>query len=151
MTIEDRLEPILQALLSTNEDITARCVSRKMSVAPTTITRVPARMALVERYREDQNRLRRIAASADKGSKENLIKKLAERDRQIEHLERKVQVLTASHRAMLLAIGEAGGLAAWHRFFEKYETIRSELQIMNAVPAAEIRQLCSQAEEESIG
>jgi hypothetical protein len=149
MSVEDRLEHALQSLLVSNDDITARAVSRKMSVAATTITRIAARMELVKKYQADQNHLRRIAASADKDSKENLVKKLAEQARLIEDLERKVQILTASHRAMLVAVGEVGGMTAWHRFFQKHEAIRSELHNLNAMPSGNVRQIHPRAKEDS--
>jgi len=128
MSFEDRLVVVLEAMLDADQDITARAASRALQVAPSTITRVPSRALLVERYRNDQMRLRRISTLADKTSKANLSKRIDQRDRRIAELEKKVQILTASHRAMLLAVGEAGGMAAWRRFFERYDDVRKELQ-----------------------
>lgn len=43
------------------------------------------------------------------------------KDERIADLERQVALLTASHKAIILAVGELGGLRAWQRFFPHYD------------------------------
>jgi hypothetical protein len=126
-SVDEHLTGVLEMMLSSNESITARAAARHLHVAASTITRNPERRALLAKYVSDQKRLRDIMISADKMSKEKLVQQVASRDRRISELERRLQILTASHKAMLLAIGEAGGMAAWQRFFASYESIRMEL------------------------
>lgn len=66
----------------------------------------------------------------NKSSAETLIAKLAQRDAAIASLERRVEILTASHRAMLMAVGEVGGIAAWRKFFSNWDGVRKELEEM---------------------
>jgi len=68
----------------------------------------------------------------NKSSAETLIAKLARRDAMIAHLERRIEILTASHRAMLMAVGEAGGIAAWRQFFSSWDAVRKELEDLSA-------------------
>jgi hypothetical protein len=132
--IDEYLANILDEMLSSASKITARSVSRRLSVAPSTLTRNNERMQLLQQYQQEQRRLQAIVARSDPLSKENLVKKIADRDRKISELNRLVQILTASHKAMLLAVGEIGGTAAWQRFFATYERIRVDLRKLDVVP-----------------
>ena len=134
MPIDERLEAVMDDLLNADQDISARAAARALGIAPTTITRNTTRMELVGKYQAEQERLRSIAMKADKTSKANLSRQIDLRDRTIAELEPRVHILTASHKAMLLAVGEIGGISAWRRFFEKYDDIKTELMKLNAMP-----------------
>ena len=49
-----------------------------------------------------------------------------------------MQLLTASHLAMLRAVGELGGFSKWARFYEQYSQARDKLIELGAVPAATV-------------
>jgi hypothetical protein len=136
--IDERLPLAIEELIVLNENVTARAVARRVGIAPTTITRNDSRMKLIMEGLENQRKLRTLIEKADKESKAKLVRKIAERDRRVAALERQVRILVASHKAMLLAIGEAGGTAAWCRFFSEYERIRDELRKLSAMPEAQI-------------
>ncbi len=102
---------------------------------------MPARAALVDQAQKEQLRLRELIGKADKSSKARLVSQIADRDREIEILRRRVEVLTASHKAMLIAVLEHGGMAGYRRFFEKYNGIRRELEALGAVVSADIVEL----------
>lgn len=135
MSDESRLKEILGDLLEKNEDVTARAVARALGVAPSTITRKSERARLVEQFRQNQQHLRNLLAKADKTSKGNLVSQIADRDRELEKLKRKIEVLTASHKALMLAVLEHGGIAGYWRFFEAYDGIKHELEAMGATPS----------------
>jgi hypothetical protein len=95
-------------LLEHNLDVTARAVAARVGVVPTTITRNEKQRNWVITAFDEQVRLRAIVAD-DKSSREALLAKVERRDKTIAELERKIAILTASHRAMLMAAGEIGG------------------------------------------
>lgn len=132
-TTDDDVAAAIAWLLDHDLDVTARAVARRVDVSPSTITRNETRKNAVEVAFNEQARLRAIVAS-DKSSREALLAKLERRNKTIAALERKVMILTASHRAMLMAVGEIGGVAAWQKFFAKHEEIRQELLALYAVP-----------------
>jgi hypothetical protein len=129
----------IEWLLEHDLDVTARAVARRIGVAPSTITRNTDRSNAVNDAYKEQVRLRAIAAG-NKSSRETLLAKLDRRDKTIAELERKVMILTASHRAMLMALGEIGGVAAWQKFFAKHEEMRQELIALHAIPDNNIMQ-----------
>jgi hypothetical protein len=63
---------------------------------------------------------------------------LADKDLRIAELEATVQLLTASHVAMLRAVGELGGFSKWARFYEPYRDARDKLAELGAIPEAAI-------------
>jgi hypothetical protein len=132
-TTDDDVAVAIAWLIDHDLDVTARAVARRVDVAPSTITRNETRRNAVEEAFKEQRRLRVIVAS-DKSSRETLLAKLERRNKTIAALERKVTILTASHRAMLMAVGEIGGISAWQKFFVKHEEIRQELLSLYAVP-----------------
>jgi hypothetical protein len=46
---------------------------------------------------------------------------LADRDIRIAELESQVALLTASHVAMIRAVGELGGFSKWAQFYDSYD------------------------------
>jgi hypothetical protein len=131
--IDERLPRLLDEMLLSAAEITARSVGRRLGVAASTITRSVPRQELLLGYKQEQERLKAVAARTDPLSRERLVQQIADRDGKIAELNRLVQVLTASHKALLIAVGEMGGTAAWQRFFVRYERIRIDLRKLGIV------------------
>jgi len=66
---------------------------------------------------------------------------LADKDVRISILERQVEILIASHLALLRAVGEIGGFKAWSRFYEDFRKTRDELVTLGAIPSATVTAL----------
>lgn len=134
--IDNEMEKILKNMLDHDEEITARAVIRRHSKlkAASSITRNSGRVALLGYYQEKQTELRNWQKRVGKKSKENVAKDLCERDARIAELERQVEILTASHVAMIRAVGELGGFSKWAKFFEDYQSIRQKLAELGAMP-----------------
>jgi len=95
--------------------------------AVSSITRDDYRRSLVEYYKAIQAEQKKWEKRAQKTSQDKILAQLALKDQRIQELEREVSTLTASHRAMLLAVGETGGVAAWLRFFDGHQEIVDRL------------------------
>lgn len=138
------MEEALEAMILDDEDITARGLVRHMGGVfkhATDVTRPPDRRAILERYQTRQAELRRVMSKADKTSKANLSARIARKDEEIAALTSQRDLLVASHRAMILAVGEMGGMKAWRRFFESYQGVLDSLRDMGAMPTADIARL----------
>lgn len=133
---DSEMEVILQTMLESDEDITARGVIRlhlKLSAA-SSITRNPARSEMLAFYQKKQEEFRGWRKRLAKRSKDSSAMDLAEKDIRIAELEHQVEILTASHVAMLRAVGELGGFAKWAKFFEDFRGVRNNLNKMGAMP-----------------
>lgn len=135
-SIDDEIEIILKEMLDHDEEITARAVIRRHSrlKAASSITRSTERVALLANYRAKQAELRNWQKRVGKKSKDNVAKDLAERDARIAELERQVDILTASHVAMIRAVGELGGFSKWAKFFKDHEAVLDALGKLGAMP-----------------
>ena len=131
---------ILEDLISIDQDITAREVARRHPTlsAASSITRNSTRRAILSKYQQRQKELRQWSARTQKTSAASIERTLADRDARIAELERQVEVLVASHVAMLRAVGEMGGFSQWARFFEMTAPVREMLAGMGALPVSEI-------------
>ncbi len=137
---DPEMEAILQGMLDRDEDITARGITRlypKLKAA-SSITRNPARSKMLELYQTKQDEFRGWRKRLAKRSRDSSAMDMAEKDVRIAELERQVELLTASHVAMLRAVGELGGFAKWAKFFDTYKDIRDELAKMGAMPEAKV-------------
>ena len=137
---DPEMAAILQGMIDRDEDITARAVTRlhsKLSAA-STITRNPARAKMLGHYQAKQEEFRGWRRRLAKRSQDSSAMDLAEKDVRIAELERQIELLTASHVAMLRAVGELGGFAKWAQFFDTYQGIRDDLARMGAMPAAKV-------------
>ncbi len=134
------MEEVLRTMLEDDEDITARGVIRRHASlsAASSITRNPARSEMLAKYQMRQDEFRGWRKRLAKRSKDRTAMGMAEKDIRIDELERQVELLTASHVAMLRAVGELGGYAKWAKFFDSYKDIRDELMKMRAMPIAKI-------------
>lgn len=128
---KENVDLALAALLDENIDITPASLAYRLGAQRSTVTRSEERLKAVDEAATEQKRLRNVVAD-NKSSAETLIAKLAQRDAAIASLERRVEILIASHRAMLMAVGEVGGIAAWRKFFSNWDGVRKELEEMCA-------------------
>jgi Skp family chaperone for outer membrane proteins len=103
------LETILQRMLNNNIAITARSVVREKDSPfkhASDITRQSERKALLNQYQARQSELRALVEKTDKQSRTNLQARVARLTQEIEILQAERDLLIASHKAMLLAVGE---------------------------------------------
>ena len=134
----EALEAILESMLLDNENITARSVVRRSEGQfknASDITRNEKRRDMLETYQAKQADLRALMAKSNKLSKESLSEQIPVLKLELEKLTRQRDILIASHKAMLLAVGEVGGMKAWKRLFEHNQTILEELSKMRAMPS----------------
>jgi hypothetical protein len=117
---DEEMLSILEELLEKDITITAREIARRHSAFnhAASITRNSNRQQLLHEFQEKQTLVRKLTHSAKKIAKSALIADIAEKDRKITQLEEQVQILTASHIAMLRAVGQVGGMEAWSNFFK---------------------------------
>lgn len=141
--LEDVVKTILEELISTDQDITAREVVRRHPSlkAASSITRDPTRRAMLAEYQQKQKGLREWSARTQKTSAASVQRMLVDRDARIAELEHQVEALVASHVAMLRAVGEMGGFGQWARFFEKTSPVRAMLMDIGALPSSQVAQL----------
>ena len=133
--IDGEIVNILEKMIEDDQSITIRGVIRQHSSlkAPSSITRSPSRTGIVNYYTNKQQELKSWQKRVGKTSKENLSKALAEKDLKIAELEKKIDLLTASHVAMIRAVGELGGTTKWAAFFKDFQSIRNDLEKMGAM------------------
>lgn len=127
--LDDSLQVVLEHLLDANEKITYRSIVRHINglQAASSLTRDPYRRNLVEHYQMLQLQRREWVERERKTSQKNLLNNLADRDQRIRVLEEQVAILTASHKMLILAVGESGGLTAWRRFYDSYDRAKGVL------------------------
>lgn len=144
--VDEQFIQILEELLETDEDITARAVARRHPTIrhASTITRNEHRARALAEFQSRQKQLRQHIGRIGKRSKDATASELTKRDELNADLKRKNEALLASHVAMIRVVGELGGMSKWVQFFEQgYRPIRDELYKMNAMPTAEIKNLGS--------
>jgi hypothetical protein len=61
----------------------------------------------------------------------------ARKDAEIAVLTRQRDILIASHKALILAVGELGGMRAWRRFFDQNQDVVDEMRKLGAMPTAD--------------
>ncbi|KVD80366.1 hypothetical protein WS62_26815 [Burkholderia sp. ABCPW 14] len=140
---DKQMREILETLLANDEDITARAVARlhPSIKAASSITRSESRSRLLAENQQRQSEYRRWRGRVAKRSGADTAASLADKDIRIAELEATVQLLTASHLAMLRAVGELGGFSKWARFYEQYREARDKLIELGAVPSATVSPL----------
>lgn len=144
MSIADdvaKLRVVLEQMLSSNVTITARAVTREPG-APfknaSDITRHAQRRALLADFQQRQQVIRKLAEDVDQDSVTNLRLKVARLEESCLALQQSRELLIASHKAMLLAVGEVGGMHAWVKFFPMWDQVRCSLHEMGALPNARV-------------
>jgi hypothetical protein len=127
---------ILDFLLANDHDISARAVARLHSKikAASSFTRSEARSALLADYKKRQHEYRLWRVRAGKQSVADTATALAKSTQRISELESNVQILVASHLALLRTVGELGGFKKWMQFFDAYKNIRNKIVDLGAAP-----------------
>ena len=127
---------ILEMLLERDDDITARAVARLHPTirAASSITRSETRSALLAEYQHRQKEYRRWRGRVGKKSGVQVAATIADKDFRIADLESQVALLTASHLAMLRAVGELGGFGKWAAFYDQFREAREKLDRLGATP-----------------
>ncbi len=140
---DPEMRRVLDDLLSRDEDITARAVARlhPQIKAASSITRSRERSRMLAQYQERQAEFRRWRGRPGKLSGDAAASALADRDVRIAELESQVALLTASHVAMIRAVGELGGFSKWAQFYESYSGSRDQLAQLGALPEATVESL----------
>ena len=140
---DPEMRRVLEDLLSRDEDITARAVARlhPQIKAASSITRSKERSRMLAQYQERQAEFRRWRGRPGKLSGDAAASALADRDARIAELESQVALLTASHVAMIRAVGELGGFTKWAQFYESYSGSRDQLAQLGALPEATVESL----------
>lgn len=136
---------VLEDLLASDQNITARAVARlhpRISAA-SSVTRSVERTRILKEYQERQAAFRKWRGRPSRLSKAAAADALAQRDLRIAHLEAQVALLTASHLAMIRAVGEVGGFKKWASFYEPYSEIRNRVAEMGGLPDALVAPLPS--------
>jgi uncharacterized membrane-anchored protein len=134
---------VLDGLLARDEDITARAVARlhPRINAASSITRSKDRSLLMAQYQKRQAEFRRWRGRPSKLSGAAVAGALADRDIHIAELESQVALLTASHVAMIRAVGELGGFSKWAQFYESYRASRDQLAQLGAFQEIKVESL----------
>jgi hypothetical protein len=124
--IEDELDipdpkigKVCRELIAQNKKITIRSVAERTGVAHTTYSRDPKRKAQITRAQEIQRLAWTIKRTHRGQAEPHESVAIARLRKRLEETEAHKQLLIASHRAMLSAVGEMGGTRAWLRFFAK--------------------------------
>src|SRR4051812_39524995 len=140
---DEQMRGVLEVLLANDDDITARAVARLHPAisAASSITRSPARSRLLAEYQERQAQYRRWRGRVSHNSAASAASSLADKDIRIAELETTVQLLTASHLALVRTVGEMGGFAKWAKFYEHHQAARDRLVEIGAIPTAPISAL----------
>lgn len=128
---------LLERMLISNVTITARAITREPNTQfkhASDITRHIQRRALLEEFQARQRNVRQLAEAADKESVTNLQLKIARLEEACATSQRSRDLLIASHKAMILAVGEVGGMRAWVKFFPRWDEVRHSLAEMGAFP-----------------
>lgn len=110
---------VLEEMIELNEDITARAVARRHPTLThaSTITRNSDRAALLAKYQAKQRELRNSQGLFKNQSYAKMAAELARKDARIAELKRQVEILKASHRAMVRAVGELASVMTLIRGF----------------------------------
>ncbi len=136
LSSEKQIREILEGLLERDEDITARALARLHPTikAASSITRSESRSQVLTEYQNRQREFRRWRGHIRKKSGTQVAEIVADKDMRIVELESQVALLTASHVAMLRAVGELGGFEKWASFFKYYQEARHKLDRLCALP-----------------
>jgi hypothetical protein len=134
---------VLEEMYRDNEKITARGVTERLEGInhASALVRDEWRAARIAEWQARQAELQKLLDRVDRNSPANIANAMAKKDERIRELEGQVQLLLASHRAMVLAVGETGGMPAWTKLFTGYEDALERLRRMGALPVAEVRKL----------
>lgn len=123
-----------RALIAENKKITIRAVAERTGVAHTTYSRDPKRKAQITRAQEIQRLAWTIKQTHRGQAAPHESVALARLRQRLDEVEAHNQLLIASHRAMLSAVGELGGTRAWLRLFANQPDALASLGEIGALP-----------------
>lgn len=137
LDVDSQIEKALEKLYEEDQNISSRSVLQYVTdlSAPTSITRDPVRKKMLDDYKKKQQETRAWYERAKKSKRYSHASSIAEKDQKIRELEYRVELLTASHKALILAAGEMGGAKGWLRFYEHYQNNIEDLKKMGALPS----------------
>lgn len=131
---DPKIGKVCRELIAQNKKITIRAVAERTGVAHTTYSRDPKRKSQITRAQELQRLAWTIKRSHRGHAEPHESVAMARLHQRLEQAEARSQLLIASHRAMLSAVGEIGGTRAWLRFFAKDPNALESLDEMGALP-----------------
>lgn len=131
---DPRIGNVCRELIAEDEKITLRTVASRLGVAHTTLSRDQARRDQVERARNLQKLAGSIRSTQRGHIKGSESLPLARANLRLKELEQENALLVASHRAMIMAVGEMGGMRAYRRFFEAHQEALAKLEKLKAIP-----------------
>ena len=121
-------------MIAQNKKITIRAVAERIGVTHTNYSRDPKRKAQITRAQEIQRLAWTIKRTHRGHAEPHESVAMARLRKRLEETEAHKQLLIASHRAMLSAVGEMGGTRAWLRFFAKDPSALASLDEIGALP-----------------
>ncbi|QHN05427.1 hypothetical protein FTO74_08980 [Granulicella sp. WH15] len=133
---------ILEEMIAADVTITARAVARMHSTVKhaSSIIRHSARSSLMAQYQERQKQFRAMRGRMPKRSLDQIAAQIVQKDARIAELERRVEILSVSHLAMMRAVGELGGISKWLKLYANHREIRDELNKMGMLPKTDVKQ-----------
>lgn len=130
------LKAILDELVMTGVKVSAREVVRHPKSPfknASDITRNSSRASLLKDAKDRQGVLLGMLEKANKQSKTRLIERISQLANENEQLRKDRELLIASHKALLLSIGQLGGMSAWKAYFDKWSSAVSHLEVIGAI------------------
>ena len=131
---DPKIGKVCRELIAQNKKITIRAVAERTGVAHTTYSRDAKRKGQITRAQEIQRLAWTIERTHRGQAEKHESVAMARLRKRLEETEARNQLLIASHRAMLSAIGELGGTRAWLRFFANHQDLLTNLDEIGALP-----------------
>ena len=144
---DDSLEMmrILEEMIAADVTITARAVARMHNTVKhaSSIIRHQTRSFLMAQYQERQKQFRAMRGRMPQRSRDQIAAQMAQKDARIAELERKVEILSVSHLAMIRTVGELGGISKWLKLYADHREVRDELNKLGMLPKPDVKQFQS--------
>ena len=131
---DPKIGQVCRNMIAARKKITFRSVAAELGIAHTTLSRNDDCKRQVEKARSLQLLAATIRATERGHINEDESLPLARARLKIQELEAENALLIASHRAMVMAVGELGGMRAWRRFFEAHQASLQKLDELGAIP-----------------
>lgn len=131
------LEETLEAMILENITITSRSVISRLGGVlrnPSDITRNEKRNKLFVKFKDKQRAIRARLREKVDASPAQLAAQNAKLLTEVDKINSEKELLIASHRAAIIAIGEMGGAPLWLKFYKNYTGALNSLHTMGAVP-----------------
>ena len=136
---------ILEEMIAADVTITARAVARMHNTVKhaSSIIRHKTRSVLMAQYQERQKQFRAMRGRMPKRSRDQIAAQIVQKDARIAELERKVEILSVSHLAMIRTVGELGGISKWLKLYADHREVRDELNKLGMLPKTDVKQFQS--------